>query len=240
MASAKAGRSWPRHTSHIRAASWIHPVLDCVLDWRRDNPKAEVTRIVVRGNLLLSDRTDRPNISTGRESQVSVQHAVAAALVTGKAGLEQFTDACAHDPEVLAAAQQGRSGARRGVLYRRGGSRDHHRRRHDPQAVAVGGARQRRSIRSATRVWRRKLRTAAARWDPRHDVAPLIDAIWTLDKKRGCFRAGFAGRATGLTCRSGNLSTRLLKAKAGRGVRPASAFKLAVQRPAGAEIAPPS
>ncbi len=80
----------------------IHPVLDCVLDWRRDNPAAEVMRIVVRGNPLLSVRTDRPDISTGRESQVSVQHAVAAALVTGKAGLDQFTDACARDPKVLA------------------------------------------------------------------------------------------------------------------------------------------
>src|SRR5450432_1914466 len=65
----------------------IHPVLDCVLDWRHDHPKAEVARVVVRGNPLLGVRTDRPEISTGRESQVSVQHAVAAALVTGQAGL---------------------------------------------------------------------------------------------------------------------------------------------------------
>jgi 2-methylcitrate dehydratase PrpD len=57
---------------------------------------------VVRGHPLLSDRTDRPNISTGRESQVSVQHAVASALVKGKAGLGQFTDACVRDPAVLA------------------------------------------------------------------------------------------------------------------------------------------
>ena len=80
----------------------IHPVLDCVLDWRRAHPGEMVERVVVRGNPLLSDRTDRPNISTGRESQVSVQHAVAAALVHGKAGLEQFTDACVRDPQVLA------------------------------------------------------------------------------------------------------------------------------------------
>ena len=84
----------------------IHPVLDCVLDWRRDHPAAEVTRIVVRGNPLLAARTDRPDISTGRESQVSVQHAVAAALVTGKAGIDQFTDACVRDPRVLALRKQ--------------------------------------------------------------------------------------------------------------------------------------
>jgi branched-subunit amino acid transport system permease len=27
-----------------------------------------------------------------------------------------------------------------------------------------------------------KLRSAAAGWDPRYDVAPLVDAIWALDK----------------------------------------------------------
>src|ERR1700761_4558218 len=80
----------------------IHPVLDCVLDWRRDHPATEVARVVVRGNPLLAVRTDRPDISTGRESQVSVQHAVAAALVTGKAGIDQFTDASVRDPGVQA------------------------------------------------------------------------------------------------------------------------------------------
>ncbi len=79
----------------------INPVLDCVVDWRRENPDAEVARVVVRGNPLLAIRTDRPNVSTGRESQVSVQHAVAAALITGKAGLAQFSDQCVRDPDVL-------------------------------------------------------------------------------------------------------------------------------------------
>jgi hypothetical protein len=27
-----------------------------------------------------------------------------------------------------------------------------------------------------------KLRVSAAGWDPRHDIAPLIDAIWSLEK----------------------------------------------------------
>ena len=70
----------------------LHPVLDCVLDWRRDNPAAVVEKVKVTGNPLLGLRADRPNISTSAQSQVSVQHAVAAALVTGKAGVEQFAD----------------------------------------------------------------------------------------------------------------------------------------------------
>jgi len=80
----------------------VHPVLDCILEWRRGNAKAVVTKVVVTGNPLLGIRTDRPNISTSGQSQVSVQHAVAAALITGKAGVEQFTDACVNDPAVVA------------------------------------------------------------------------------------------------------------------------------------------
>jgi 2-methylcitrate dehydratase PrpD len=159
----------------------IHPVLDCVLDWRRDNPDAEVTRVVVRGNPLLAERTDRPDISTGRESQVSVQHAVAAALVTGKAGLEQFTDACARDPEVL--ALRGKVEVLR-----------------DPSFSTVAAAveittadgKMHKLAQPAARgsdanplsdgELEAKLRTAAAGWDPRHDIAPLIEAVWALAK----------------------------------------------------------
>ena len=172
----------------------IHPVLDCVLDWRRDNPAAEVTRVVVRGHPLLSDRTDRPDISTGRESQVSVQHAVAAALVTGKAGLDQFTDACARDPKVLALRSKVEVVRDPVVLHHRGGGRDHHRRRQDPQAVAAGGARQRRQSderqgsRGETAHRRRRLGSA-----PRHRAADRCDL--GARQERGCFQAGVAGRA---------------------------------------------
>ena len=161
----------------------IHPVLDCVLDWRRDHPAADVVRVVVRGNPLLSDRTDRPDISTGRESQVSVQHAVAAALVTGKAGLDQFTDACVRDPKVLALRSK--------VEVLR-----------DPAFSTIAAAVEittadgkiHKTSQEAARGsdvnpmsdadLEQKLRTAAAGWDQRHDIAPLIDAIWTLDRAR--------------------------------------------------------
>src|SRR5580658_9501502 len=78
----------------------MHAALDCVLDWRREHPDAVVTKVVVTGNPLLGIRTDRPNISTSAQSQVSVQHGIAAALVTGKAGVAQFGDACVNDPTV--------------------------------------------------------------------------------------------------------------------------------------------
>jgi 2-methylcitrate dehydratase PrpD len=159
----------------------IHPVLDCVLDWRRDNPKAEVTRVVIRGNPLLSDRTDRPDISTGREAQVSVQHAVAAALATGKAGIDQFTDACARDPKVLALRSKVEvirdaafSTIAAAVEITTADGRIHELSQQAARGSDVNP--------TSDGDLEGKLRTAAAGWNPRADIAPLIDAIWTLDK----------------------------------------------------------
>jgi hypothetical protein len=35
-----------------------------------------------------------------------------------------------------------------------------------------------------------KLRTAATTWNPQHDVAPLIDAIWALDRSADASKLG--------------------------------------------------
>jgi 2-methylcitrate dehydratase PrpD len=159
----------------------IHPALDCVLDWRRDHPDAAVERVVVRGNPLLAQRTDRPDISTGRESQVSVQHAVAAALVQGRAGLDQFTDDCARDPAVIAMrgnVEVIRDGAISTVaaqveLWTRDGTK---------HALATSAARGSPGNPMSDRDIEDKLRTIAEAWHPGHDVAPLIDAVWTLER----------------------------------------------------------
>jgi 2-methylcitrate dehydratase PrpD len=159
----------------------IHPVLDCVLDWRRDHPAAEVTRVVVRGNPLLAHRTDRPDIATGRESQVSVQHAVAAALVHGAAGLDQFTDACVGDPRVK--ALRGKVEVLRDEAFSTIAAA--------LEITTVDGAVHRLSQSAARgsdvnplsdRDLEAKLRASAKAWDPKADMTPLIDAIWTLDK----------------------------------------------------------
>jgi 2-methylcitrate dehydratase PrpD len=158
----------------------IHPVLDCVLDWRRDHPAAIVEKVTVSGNPLLAARTDRPNISTGRESQVSVQHAVAAALVTGKAGVDEYTDACVNNPAVL--ALRGKVEVVRNASFA-----------NTAAAVAIKTAdgklhklSQPASRGSDTNPMsdqdlEQKLRTAAMGWNPRHDIKPLVDAIWRLD-----------------------------------------------------------
>lgn len=159
----------------------INPVLDCVLDWRHDHHGAEVVKIVVRGNPLLADRTDRPTVTNGRLSQVSVQHAVAAALTRGKAGPEEFSDECVADPNVAA--------LRAKVEVVRDSS-------FSTIAAAVDiatadGQVHRLSTQAARgsdvnpmsdRDLEAKLRHAAAAWNPGHDIQPLVDAIWTLDQ----------------------------------------------------------
>jgi len=158
----------------------IHPVLDCVLDWRRDHPAAEVARVVVRGNPLLSDRTDRPDVSTGRESQVSVQHAVAAALATGQAGLDEFTDARVRDPNVL--ALRGKVEVIRDPAFSTiAAAVDITTADGTIHKISQSAARGSDVNPMSDRDLEDKLRKVAAGWELRHDVAPLIDAIWALD-----------------------------------------------------------
>jgi 2-methylcitrate dehydratase PrpD len=158
----------------------IHPVLDCVLDWRRDHPGAVVEQVVVTGNPLLAARADRPDISTGREAQVSVQHAVAAALIAGRAGIDEFTDACVRDPQF--AALRGKVTVRPDERFDT-----------DAAAVAIATADSKlhqlsqRHARGSTlnpmteRELEDKLRHIAAAWNPRHDIEPLLDAIRRLE-----------------------------------------------------------
>jgi 2-methylcitrate dehydratase PrpD len=158
----------------------IHPVLDCVLDWRRDHPSAEVARVVVRGNPLLSIRADRPDVSTGRESQVSVQHAVAAALVTRKAGLNQFSDACVRDPEVI--KQRSKVELVRDERFTTVAAAVEIK-TSDGQTFKLEQLAARGSDANplSDSDLEQKLRAAAALWDPRYDATPLIDAIWSVE-----------------------------------------------------------
>jgi len=159
----------------------IHPVLDCVLDWRREHPSVEVTRVVVRGNPLLAHRTDRPEISTGRESQVSVQHAVAAALVHGKAGLDQFNDACVNDPRVVA-LRRNVEVVRDGAFSTIAAAVDLTTAEGTVHRLSQSAARGSDVNPMSDQDLEQKLKEAAAMWYPCYDVQPLIDAVWALDQ----------------------------------------------------------
>ena len=151
-----------------------------MLDWRREYPNAIVEKVTVIGNPLLAARTDRPNISTSGQSQVSVQHAVAAALVTGKAGVDQFSEACVNDPHVV--ALRGKVAVRRDESFPTVAAA--------VEITTADGKLHKRAQRAARgsdenpmidNDLEAKLRDAAARAIPRNDVAALIEAIWTVD-----------------------------------------------------------
>ena len=159
----------------------MHPVLDCVLDWRRQHPDEIVERVVVRGNPLLGIRADRPNVTTGRESQVSVQHCVGAALVHGRAGIAEFSDACVNDPAVLALRRKVELVRDEGLatiaavveLTGKDGKR---------HSIATQAARGSAANPMSDRELEVKFRACAGGWEAGYDATPLIDAIWDLDR----------------------------------------------------------
>ena len=80
------------------------PVIDACLELRatRAPAAARIARVVVRGHPLMRERTDRPEIDTGREARVSLQHSAAVSFLFGAAGLAQYEDAYVVDPAVRA------------------------------------------------------------------------------------------------------------------------------------------
>jgi 2-methylcitrate dehydratase PrpD len=177
------GKTWEVDNNSIKpypAGFVIHPLLDCALDWRRGHPDATIERIVVRGNPLLLQRTDRPDVATGRQSQVSLHHAVAAALVTGKAGLDQFTDACVNDPAVKAlrakvevAADPKISTIAVEVDFWTADGKKH------SQSTKAARGSPANPLKDAD--IEQKLLDEAKSWRPTHDVRPLIEAVWALE-----------------------------------------------------------
>jgi 2-methylcitrate dehydratase PrpD len=178
------GESWQVANNSLKpypAGFVIHPLIDLALDWRRANPKAVVEKVRARGNPLLLQRTDRPEVRTGRESQVSLQHAVAVALVRGKAGLDQFTDACVNDPAVSAmrrkievAAKPGLSTIAAEMEFVTADGRTH--------TVSTQAARGSAANPLKDAEIEDKLRIEADSWQKGHDIQPLIDAVWTIDR----------------------------------------------------------
>jgi len=178
------GKSWEVNDNSLKpypAGFVIHPLLDCALDWRRQHPGEAVEKVTVRGNPLLLQRTDRAQVATGRESQVSLQHAVAAALVLGKAGLDQFTDACVNDPAVR--QMRGRfEVAGDPAISTIAVEMDFWTKDGKKHSVSTRAARGSSANPLKDAEIERKLLDEAKSWRPGHDVRPLIDAVWALDK----------------------------------------------------------
>jgi 2-methylcitrate dehydratase PrpD len=137
----------------------------------------------VRGHPLLRQRTDRPQVMTGREAQVSAQHAVAVALLSGRASLSEFSDASVGDPRIRALAGKVRL--------------------EDDPGIAVEGAIVRLCLRDGTseevRVTAAKASLANPLSDaeietkacelavigcPTCDIVGLIEDVWALDRAK--------------------------------------------------------
>jgi 2-methylcitrate dehydratase PrpD len=82
----------------------LNPVIDAALAARADPAFAidSIESIRVSGHPLLKARADRPSVTSGREAQVSAQHAIAVALLRGTAGAADFSDAAVSSPAVMA------------------------------------------------------------------------------------------------------------------------------------------
>lgn len=162
----------------------LNPVIDACLDLRRDARWTldDIERVELTGHPLLRERTDRPNVRTGRESQVSAQHAVAVTLATGRAGLDQFSDNAVADASLQAF-----------------GARVHF---NDDPSYAVEAAQVAVTLRSGETVSRRihaargslaapladvelatKLRELAAYGGSGVAPQPLIDTLWRFDSE---------------------------------------------------------
>jgi 2-methylcitrate dehydratase PrpD len=76
------------------AAIVLSPVIDAALDvaGHRDFDIHTVKSIHVSGHPLLLERADRPNVNTGVEAKLSLQHSVAWALLERSVGVEAYTD----------------------------------------------------------------------------------------------------------------------------------------------------
>ncbi len=160
----------------------LNPVIDACLELRsRDLPLNRIAEIRIEGHSLLRERADRPNVTAGREAQVSAQHTVAAVLIHGAAGVAQYEDACVNSADVLA--------LRRKVVVV------------ETSGIPVESARVTATLDDGTQVASfvenargtskrpltdaeigAKLRELAHYACPGYDTAPLIDAVWRLDQ----------------------------------------------------------
>ena len=141
-----------------------------------------ITKIELVGHPLLRQRTDRPLISTGRESQVSAQHAVAVALMRGKAGLAEFSDEAVADTRLR---ELGRKvsfvddssfavEAATVKLYFQSGQ---------SLCIEIDIARGARGKPLTDHELESKLRTLCEYGGSHCDPEPLIEAVWTIDQR---------------------------------------------------------
>jgi 2-methylcitrate dehydratase PrpD len=78
----------------------LNPVIEACLALHAEGgfDTDDIVSVELVGHPLLRQRTDRPDVKTGRLAQVSAQHAVAVSLLWGRADLQAFSDSAVLDP----------------------------------------------------------------------------------------------------------------------------------------------
>jgi 2-methylcitrate dehydratase PrpD len=162
----------------------LHPVVDACLELRPQvGDVARIERVMVKGHPLLRERADRPNVTTGREAQVSLQHSVAVSFLYGAAGVKEYSDACVNDPAVLAlrskvtAEDDASIPADAAVVSLRTTSGD-------LLSAHIAHARGSLARPLSDRELEAKLRELAVYGAPGVDAERLIEALWALDGTR--------------------------------------------------------
>jgi 2-methylcitrate dehydratase PrpD len=160
----------------------LNPVIDAALDiaTRPGFQADRVAMVDLTGHPLLRARADRPDVATGREAQVSAQHAIAIAWARGQAGLDEFTDAAvaqtqaAGRPQVRFTDDPGCDPAAVTMTVRmRDGTAF-------IATVAAARGTERNPLTDAE--LEQKLATLAARSGFPGDVSALTEAVWSLDR----------------------------------------------------------
>lgn len=160
----------------------LNPVIDACLELagRPDVELGAIKSIRLTGHPLLRQRTDRPDVATGREAQVSAQHAVAIVLRRRAAGLDEFDDAAV--AETLAAGRPTVEFVDDATM---------HIAEAKLSAFAADGTEHEVTIDAASGSpdnplsdsdLEAKLTSLAERSGFSRPLAPLIDAIWRLDE----------------------------------------------------------
>ena len=82
----------------------IHPSIDGCVQIRNENGvKAEdIASIALKVHPLVLELTGKKTPQTGLEGKFSVYHSCAAAIIYGRAGEEEYSDAVVRDPKVIA------------------------------------------------------------------------------------------------------------------------------------------
>ncbi|MBG9387381.1 MmgE/PrpD family protein [Caenimonas aquaedulcis] len=176
----------------------LNPVIEaCLALYHEDGVRLEqVEGVELTGHPLLRERTDRARPRSGREAQVSGQHAIAMVLSRGRAGLDEFSDASMQDATASALSSRVRF--------------------NDDPAYAIEAAQVLLHLRDGTRVSRHiaaargslqgpladadldaKLRELCRWGNSGCEAQPLIDALWSLDSRTdaGSLMLLAAGRA---------------------------------------------